>query len=169
MNMMYIVVGSHQRATFYYINAAPQWQTLNQNNWNTLEQNVREFSVDRNLDLQVYTGTFGVATLKDVRGQEKELYLYHQNGVKALPVPRYFWKVVYSPSTQAAVAFVSFNNPYAHHDKSDMFCRDVCKQIRWVQWEAEDPEMGISFCCEVDDFNRVVRGVPALKSSGLLR
>jgi len=36
------VFSSHQRATFWYVNVAPQWQTFNGGNWNTLEDNVRK-------------------------------------------------------------------------------------------------------------------------------
>ncbi|XP_059478930.1 uncharacterized protein LOC132198744 isoform X2 [Neocloeon triangulifer] len=34
------VFSSHQRATFWYVNVAPQWQTFNGGNWNTLEDNI---------------------------------------------------------------------------------------------------------------------------------
>jgi DNA/RNA endonuclease G (NUC1) len=42
------VFASGQRSTFYFINAAPQWQPFNAGNWNNLEQvnnfnNVRVF------------------------------------------------------------------------------------------------------------------------------
>ena len=49
--------GSHQQATFAYTNAAPQWQTFNGNNWNSLENDVRTFASMINLDLECYTGT----------------------------------------------------------------------------------------------------------------
>lgn len=32
------VFATGQRASFYFINAAPQWQPFNAGNWNTLEQ-----------------------------------------------------------------------------------------------------------------------------------
>nr|CAD7402363.1 unnamed protein product [Timema cristinae] len=45
------VYGSQQRATFYYMNSAPQWQTFNGGNWNTLEDNVRRVP---NTDSEAY-------------------------------------------------------------------------------------------------------------------
>lgn len=50
--------GAHQMATFWYINAAPQWQTFNGNNWNSLENDVRSFAARTNKDLDCYTGTY---------------------------------------------------------------------------------------------------------------
>jgi hypothetical protein len=50
--------GSQQMVTFFYANAAPQWQTFNGANWNTLEDNVRAFTSRLGSDLEVYTGTF---------------------------------------------------------------------------------------------------------------
>lgn len=50
--------GAHQMATFWYINAAPQWQTFNGNNWNSLENDVRIFASRINKDLDCYTGTY---------------------------------------------------------------------------------------------------------------
>lgn len=164
-----VLIGSHQRATFYYVNAAPQWQTLNKNNWNVLEQNVRAYAIKRNANLDVYTGTFRVATLNDVNGREQQLYLYDQNGRRALPVPRYYWKVVYNPKTKAGAAFVSFNNPYTQIAQRDIFCESVCDLLKWVSWDPDDVVKGLSFCCEVDRFRNVVEDLPEFKTKGLLK
>jgi DNA/RNA endonuclease G (NUC1) len=58
------IFGSQQRATFYYVNAAPQWHRFNAMNWEALEHSVRVLVGKRNINLDVYTGTFGIATLK---------------------------------------------------------------------------------------------------------
>ena len=43
-------------STFHYVNAAPQWSTFNGGNWNNMENGVRDFVVERNIDATVYTG-----------------------------------------------------------------------------------------------------------------
>ena len=53
------VYGSHHRATFWFMNVAPQWQTFNGGNWNTLEDNVRTYSEGRTANLNIYTGISG--------------------------------------------------------------------------------------------------------------
>jgi DNA/RNA endonuclease G (NUC1) len=52
------VFATQQQATFWLTNAAPQWQTFNGGNWNTLEMNVRTFIGQLNRDLIMYTGTW---------------------------------------------------------------------------------------------------------------
>ena len=50
--------GTHQMSTFWYMNAAPQWQTFNGRNWNELEVSCRHFAGVLGKDLEVYTGTY---------------------------------------------------------------------------------------------------------------
>lgn len=50
--------GSAQMATFWIINTAPQWQTFNGNNWNSLENDARSLAVRLGKDLDGYTGTY---------------------------------------------------------------------------------------------------------------
>jgi DNA/RNA endonuclease G (NUC1) len=81
------VYGSQQRAAFHFVNVSPQWQTFNGGNWEALESSVRAYADKNKLDLVVYTGTYGVATLPNVNGTETELYLYVDgNNNKAIPV-----------------------------------------------------------------------------------
>lgn len=54
----YFLYGSQQLATFFYANAAPQWQTFNGANWNSIENDVKNFAARIGQDLDVYTGTY---------------------------------------------------------------------------------------------------------------
>ena len=73
-------------STFYYINAAPQWQTFNSGNWLSVENSVRSLAEDQGRELVVYTGTNGVMRLKDEEGDEVDIFLYPEEG--RLPVPK---------------------------------------------------------------------------------
>ncbi|XP_023709602.2 uncharacterized protein LOC111865649 [Cryptotermes secundus] len=66
------VYGSQHRATFHFVNISPQWQTFNGANWNALEMSVRTYADRNKLNLDVNTGTYGVATLPNVNGIENE-------------------------------------------------------------------------------------------------
>ncbi|GJQ77097.1 hypothetical protein Trydic_g23668 [Trypoxylus dichotomus] len=162
--------GSQQRATFYFVNAAPQWQTFNGQNWNNLEQNVRDFASRQGLDLIVYTGTYGITTLPHATtGQDTELFLYVSGSTRAIPVPRLFWKVVYNPATKAGVVFIGVNNPYVVNSSRDIICTNVCNQFNWLTWKASDVQLGYSYCCSVPDFRRTVTTFPNIEVTQLLR
>lgn len=153
------IYGTIQRATFHFVNVAPQWQTNNGGNWNTLEMNVRSYAADAH-DLIVYTGTYGVTTLPHSEtGEEMPLYLFEENGVTALPVPELYWKVAYEPSTQKGVAFVTINNPYI--DEFTPYCTDICDQITWINWQQNDQKLGYSYCCAVDDLRATIKNIPS--------
>lgn len=40
------VYGSEQASTFHYVNVAPQWQILNEGNWQRVEENVRKLLLE---------------------------------------------------------------------------------------------------------------------------
>jgi len=165
------VYGSQQNATFHFVNVAPQWQTFNAGNWEKLESNVRAYADKKKLDLVVYTGTYGVATLPNVNGIETELYLYvDSNNNKAIPVPKFYWKAVYDPKSQAGVVFVGINNPYVSNppQRDYLICTDLCSKISWVEWDQKNITKGYSYCCEVDDFRSTVKYLPSFPVSGLL-
>ncbi|XP_063228958.1 uncharacterized protein LOC134534394 [Bacillus rossius redtenbacheri] len=163
------VYGSQHRATFYYVNAAPQWQVFNAGNWLTLENNVRRYASSKAANLVVYTGTHGVTTLPDVHNVHRELWLYVNGTQRGLPVPKLFWKVVYNPATRAGAAFLGVNNPYVEKPGSDyVICPDVSNRISWLTWDKTNILKGYSYACEVSAFRRVVNTLPALTVSGLL-
>ena len=164
------VYGSQQRATFHFVNVSPQWQTFNGGNWEKLESSVRAYADKKKLDLVVYTGTYGVATLPNVNETETELYLYvDSNNNKAIPVPKFYWKAVYDPKSQAGVVFVGINNPHVSNPQGDyLICTDVCSKISWVSWDQKNITAGYSYCCEVDNFRSTVKYLPQFTVSGLL-
>jgi hypothetical protein len=164
------VYGSQHRATFHFINVAPQWQTINGKNWNSLEMSVRTYADKNKLNLDVYTGTYGVATLPNVNGTETELHLYvDNNNNKGIPVPKLFWKAVYNSKTQAGIVFVGINNPYLSNAEEDyLICKDVCSKISWLQWDQKNIKKGYSYCCDVNEFRSTVDTLPELPVSSLL-
>ena len=84
-----------QEATYYYANAAPQWQTVNNGNWRALEAAVRDKARRAGSDLEIYTGTIGVLRLRAENGTDEELWLATSKDKKYIPVPEYFFKVIF--------------------------------------------------------------------------
>ncbi|XP_023288044.1 uncharacterized protein LOC111673945 [Orussus abietinus] len=163
------VYGAAQWTTFWYLNSAPQWQTFNGGNWMMLEQDVRAFASDRQLDLEVYTGVHGQSTLPDVNGRPQLLYFYASNGKRAFPVPKFFWKIIHDPISERATAFVGVNDPYVTSLTEDYFiCEDIGRKFRWLSWDPMDVAMGISYVCTVDDLRAAVPTVPRLPVTDIL-
>ncbi|KAK9736701.1 DNA/RNA non-specific endonuclease [Popillia japonica] len=163
------IYGAQHRLTFYFVNAAPQWQTFNGQNWNYLEENVRSFASRKNLDLIVYTGTYGVSTLPHaITGADTELYLYVNGATRGIAVPRLYWKVLYEPITRAGVVFIGVNNPYVMDPAKDIICTDICDRYDWLTWKAHNVTLGYGYCCSVDEFRRTVTTLPNLQVNQLL-
>ena len=90
---MLIVCVVPNTGEFHYVNVSPQWQTFNGGNREALESSVRTYADKKKHNLYVYTRTYGILTLLNVKGIEAKLYLYvDRNNNKAIPVPKLFWK-----------------------------------------------------------------------------
>ncbi|XP_022903813.1 uncharacterized protein [Onthophagus taurus] len=163
--------GSQHRATFYFINAVPQWQTFNAVNWGRLEANVRDFATNSEKDFVIYTGTYGATTLKhETTGNDVELYLSVKGSDKRIPIPQIIWKIVYEPLNKSAVVMVGVNNPYRTQDDlaKDVICEDVSNRIAWVTWNTTNLKNGYGYCCDYHDFKKIVWNIPELEVNQLL-
>ncbi|CAG4940996.1 unnamed protein product [Colias eurytheme] len=167
------VFATGQRATFYFINAAPQWQPFNAGNWNNLEQDLRARIGAAGYNCMIYTGTFGVAQLRDASGRFVDIYLDNTNNRRRVPVPLYFYKVAYDSSRRLGTAFISINNPHltASEARALQFCTDRCRNnnaFSWLRWRPDRIDQGYSFCCTVADFRRRINHLPSFTVNGLL-
>ncbi|XP_075973001.1 salivary endonuclease-like [Anticarsia gemmatalis] len=168
------IYATGQRSTFFFINAAPQWQPFNAGNWNWVEQNLRARIGAAGYNTIVYTGTFGVSQLRNQNNQLVDIYLHRDaNNNPQIPVPLYFYKVVYDASRRLGTAFISINNPYYTEAevRALTFCTDRCRNnsaFSWLRWQPDRIDIGYSFCCTVDDFRRTVPHLPAFTVNGLL-
>uniref|UniRef100_A0A1I8P1L8 DNA/RNA non-specific endonuclease domain-containing protein n=1 Tax=Stomoxys calcitrans TaxID=35570 RepID=A0A1I8P1L8_STOCA len=168
------IFGSPQRATFFFVNAAPQWQAFNAGNWERVEDGVRKFVVDQNMTVDCYTGIWGIATLPDVNGIPRELYLaFDENNNGLIPVPKIYFRVVIDRATRNGIVLIGVNNPHASLEEileDYVICEDIGHHIDWINWVKEDLVKGYSYACTVPDFIKVVRHLPLedLQTSGVL-
>lgn len=168
------IFGAAQMSTFLFINVAPQWQTFNGGNWEKVESSVRKFVADRNLTTDCYTGTYGVSTLPDVDGVERELYLdFDENNNGLIPVPKFYFRVVIDQESREGIVLIGINNPYLTLEqilKDYILCEDIGHQLSWLSWYKEDLHEGYSYACTVEDFIQVVKDLPLedLYTNGVL-
>ncbi|XP_077300676.1 salivary endonuclease-like [Arctopsyche grandis] len=162
------VFAPSQRATFTFINVAPQWGSFNSGNWQTLEKNLKKHISYSKINTRIYTGTWDILKLKDGAGKLQNIYL---SPTKKIPVPLWFYKVVHEPSTNRATAYLGMNNPHLTlaEAKSMAFCTDVCNgnsQFSWLNWKPDNMGLGFSICCDVNDFRKTVNHLPSFTVSG---
>lgn len=158
------VFGSQQRATFWLINAAPQWQSFNSGNWERIEQGVRQLISDRNIVVNIFTGTYGILSYNDVAGVSKEIFLSHDKyNNSVVPVPKLFYKMILNLNATLGVALIGVNNPFATIDeieKDYVVCDDVADQLLWFKWDRKNIVKGYTYACEVSQFINVVQHLP---------
>lgn len=157
------VYGVQQQASFYYINAAPQFQSFNGGNWESVETSVRQFVFNRNIEVEIWTGTYGVVTFADSRGIQTEIYLDGPN--RRIPVPKIFYKVVIHEPTARGIVLIGVNNPHLTIEEinsSYMFCENVAHLVNYISWEKDNIYLGYSYACEVNEFAKYVGHLPQL-------
>lgn len=87
-----------------------------------------------------------------------------------LPVPKYFWKILYSPENNEAIVFISLNNPFVDKlNDNDIFCENICDKYSWNKTRWNDLSSGFLFCCNYKDFNNVVETSPKLNVNNVMK
>ncbi|XP_076659782.1 salivary endonuclease-like [Halictus rubicundus] len=156
------VYGVQQNATFQYLNAAPQWGSFNSKNWEVLESSLRNFTARKSLDIEVYTGVHGEMTMPDIHGNQRVITISTARS-KPMPVPRFFWKVIYHRASRKGTAFVGLNDPFIAYAPSNAYlCNNrIDGQITWLNWSANYTE-GLSYACTVGDLSSRIPTIPRL-------
>lgn len=149
------IFGSHQRTTFTFINAAPQWQRFNDGTWNTIENEVKRYVSKAKITVDCYTGAWGISSLPDVNGTYRELFLYVNGTTKQLPVPKLYYKIVIDEASKKGVVLIGVNNPYITEAilyEDYIICDDIHEKISWLQMKKNNIEKGFYYACEVNSF-----------------
>lgn len=163
------ITANEQRSTFFFINTAPQWQRFNALNWLAVEMSTRRLASDRNIFLNVVTGTTGITHLPDVAGRQHEIFLDFP--ARQVTVPMIFYKIIVNPADQSGVVFIGVNNPHLSLSEilqNYVLCTDVSDRINYVNWQRTDIRRGYSYACDVNDFLRRVPHVTGINVSRLL-
>ena len=134
-----------------------------------VEDASRRLAANRNITLNVYTGTYGVASLENVEGKSQEIYLDMVN--KQVPVPKLFYKILISAKTQAGIAIVCANNIHITMDEileSYVICEDISDEIKYIKWRKKDIRRGYCYACRVNEFLEKVPHLKGIEVENLL-
>lgn len=119
-----------------------------------VEDGTRRLAAERNISLDVYTGTHGILRINDTDGTPQEIYLDVDN--KKVPVPKVFYKLLIDRSNDSGIVLVGVNNPHISIQEilqDYVFCEnDISSQIKYIKWKPKDIRRGYSYACEVSDF-----------------
>lgn len=184
MEKVGMIFGILQRATFYFLNAAAQWQCINAGNWELTEATLRAFVALQGIIVSVITGTYGILQIPDCNNHMVDIYLnvggnhtqtnscytpempiVQDRGYRTAPVPLIFYKAVIDLARMLAVVFLSVNNPYLTDDdiesKDITICNDVSSKIDWMKWQlGENYKRGYIYACTMEDFTKKIRHLP---------
>jgi len=109
---------------YRFENMVPQWGTLNNGNWRSVESTINQ-KMDGEQEgnrIIIVTGSHEVCKLASDRNRFR--YFYLANG--KIPVPKYIWKLYFNLNTQDGIVYISLNNPYEVISKSVYLCENIC-------------------------------------------
>lgn len=165
-----VVYGSQQRGTFWFMNAAPQFQAFNGGNWESIESSTRRLMMNRKIvNGEVFTGTHGILTLPDINDVQQEIYLYlDENNNGLIPAPELFYKIIIDKDTKSGIAIIGLNNIYLTEEevRQHIHCTDISDQIDWITWTKSAINLGYCYACEVNEFVQFL-GEGALPNLGV--
>lgn len=151
-----VIYGSQQRGTFWFMNAAPQFQAFNGGNWESVESSTRRLMKDRKIvNGELYTGTHGILTLPDVNNVQQQIFLYFdENNNGLIPVPALYYKIIIDKDTKSGIAIIGVNNIYLTEEevRQHIHCTDISDQIDWITWTKSNINLGYCYACEVNEF-----------------
>lgn len=167
-----LIYGTQQRATFWFMNVAPQFQMFNGGNWEAVESSTRRFFNARDIRRgEVYTGTYGIMTLPDINGVQQQIFLdFDENNNELIPAPELYYKILIDKDTKRGITIIGLNNIYLTREELPQFihCEDISDQIDWITWKKDDLGQGFCYACEVNEFAAFVGHLPELDVTGLL-
>ncbi|XP_054085093.1 LOW QUALITY PROTEIN: uncharacterized protein LOC105214607 [Zeugodacus cucurbitae] len=149
-----LAYSGQQIATCKYLNSAPQWP----------------ITMTR---LCCWTGTWGICTLPNDKGVQKDLYIDEQNN-NTIPVPKLFFRIVIDSVTLKGIVLVGVNNPYLTDKEVKaggfVVAKNISNDIECINWAKKIIEKGYCYACSVPDFIAVVKDLPHndLSTTGIL-
>ncbi|XP_022233902.2 uncharacterized protein LOC111082035 [Drosophila obscura] len=140
--------GDQMCATFKYVNVVPQFKSINDRNWETIERWVRN-RIRGGGSLMIKTGAVGNLILPNRARPPVPHRVILGTGTKN-PVPEWMYKVVRTSTNQPLAVFLTYNNIYApRRPNAPAFCTSVPCPMPLVNTAVA----GFTYCCNATIFN----------------
>jgi hypothetical protein len=87
-----------------------------------------------------------------------------------IPVPLFYWKIVYDADADAAIVFVGVNSPEVSDElRSELqLCPDICDSAEWSFPNKKVAEKGFLYCCSYQSFKDSIPWVDFLDNPAIL-
>ena len=136
----------------------------------SVEISSRRLAADRNIHLDVFTGTFGITHLWTEAREFRRIFFDWP--AAQIPVPMIYYKILVNRANNSGIVLIGVNNYHLTLEEIQsngyIVCNDVADQISYVSWSRTNLVRGYSYACEVQDFLRAVPHVPGLESINTL-
>lgn len=128
---------------------APQWQPCNAEEWSDLEELTRKPVAGEKGDYLIVTGSRGSCMLPDKNNVKKPLFLKPGDGnaPSLMPVPLFFWKLVYKGNTTNNYVYVGINGP-CQEDGNDRLRDKLKSHCTIMENEKRSDENKVIHKCE---------------------
>ncbi|KAM7342770.1 salivary protein Tsal1-like [Cochliomyia hominivorax] len=151
------IFGYEQLATFYFANVAPEFQVINAGNWLRVEELGRAVAAAFKEDIDSYNSYMDILELPKKNGDLVKIYLDKTEKIEA---PKYYYKILMHKPSDSAIVFVTVNNPYIEDGAKEEICKNVCKKSGILHDNFPDVTKGYTFCCELNEFKKLVPSLP---------
>lgn len=126
---------------------------------------MKRYIDQRNLNADIYTGTYGILQFNDRNGKSQNMYLSSNTKSKLsqIPVPKIYYKIVVTDD-MAGIVFIGVNNPHANMQEikqNYIYCENVISKVNYIPWK-ENIAKGFMYACSVDEFQKFVPNLPPL-------
>lgn len=132
----------------------------------SVEISSRRLAADRNINLEVWTGTHGITNLWTAARQWRQIFLDWP--AARIPTPMLYYKLIVHRPSNSGVVLLGVNNFHLTLNeimsRGYVICNDVASRINWVSWSRTNLARGYGYACEVQDFLRAVPHVTGLGS-----
>ncbi|KAL7299938.1 hypothetical protein TKK_0007258 [Trichogramma kaykai] len=141
---------AEQYVTYFYANAVPMWNSINNGNWKHMEDKIVRPLAATKGDIEVWVGAFGVLRLEG-----KDIYLGKRKRQEhpVMPVPKILFKVAYSRQSNQGLVFLAANNPYLEDAQvADYIVCPEYPRCRELHDKFNNKDRGFMYCCSIPDF-----------------
>jgi len=138
-------------------------KTDNQTSLDSIKESIRKLS--EGMDLEIYTGGYGVATLYG-SSNSKKMDVYLDATKKRFPMPKIIWFLVQSKSKSIAFAIYNNRNEIDSNQSlknSGPICQSVCDQVTWLRNQQEFSGDDV-LCCSYDDLRQSLTHLPIFEN-----